>query len=218
MKKHQHVLTTAIILSGLASMAANRAFPDSSQVEYAPITTPAHQPSDRPAPAELNDSAQASSQLLSNTSIGQINASIAAIQCGESDVIVTSSCTSDYCFNQNVTFINRTTRRTRSLNYVHFMQKAAIITISTAACVKAGASNYVLLEQHDGGNCTGCEWFDVFTPDGRYLGTSAGVTSEPGSGVTSDLPVRQRPLRRSLEKAIFAQYQQPTSTVDVMGK
>jgi hypothetical protein len=103
------------------------------------------------------------------------------------------------------------------LNYVHPVQKAAIISISTVACVKAGGSDYVLLEQHDGGNCIGCEWLDAFTPDGRYLGTSPGITSEPGSGVTSDLPVRQRPLRRSLEKAIFAQYQQPTSTVDVMG-
>jgi hypothetical protein len=110
---------------------------------------------------------------------GCFYSNVSSFECGESKVVINSTCVSNdefnsdpYCFTQNVGFVNRPLSQVRS--FIYYYEKDSQKYISAAKCIKAEQGYYVELESTNLGNCKTCEWSDYFEEAGQYIGSENG--------------------------------------------
>ena len=101
------------------------------------------------------------------------------LPCGKTDVVITTSCIyrnngdDVYCFNQNISFLKRNGDILRNANYnAPFLDENQPF-VAGLSCIPAKGKFYLLAESANFGNCDGCEWNDLFTEEGIYLGSNA---------------------------------------------
>jgi hypothetical protein len=114
----------------------------------------------------------------------------AVVKCGRSDILVTTACIPNdetYCFSQDVSFVSRGTNQAMTISYPHPFRKGNPTFVMNALCLKAESEFFVMLESTNFDNCLACAWWDVFTADGIYLGSTAGMAND-GSFVVKKLP------------------------------
>jgi hypothetical protein len=108
----------------------------------------------------------------------------AALRCGKHRISLTTSCheqqedDTPLCPSQEMhvegTGANKVTE------YRHQINGGDQDYVTEAACFEKGEAAYLVLSGTNFGNCAGCEWEDFYTPDGRYLGSTAGIYKDSG--------------------------------------
>ena len=134
----------------------------------------------------------------------------AVIRCGATDILVTTSCVpgvSPYCFSQEISLVNRTTRTAATVSYPHPFRNGKEGFVTNLLCLKAGNDFYVMVESSNFSNCLSCAWWDVFSNQGKYLGSTKGEVND-GAFTAKKLPV---PLTQLLFNAT------KTEVVEVSG-
>lgn len=102
------------------------------------------------------------------------------LACGGRDVAIITSCiekSSDlsYCFSQNVLFIQHEGDIVSNINYNHSFNDGDQQFIAQASCREFNKNYYVILSNTNFSNCKICEWADIFTNNGRYIGSTDGM-------------------------------------------
>jgi len=114
----------------------------------------------------------------------------AIMRCDDTDIIVTTSCIPNaetYCFSQSVSFIKRGTNQAATISYPHPFRQGNPAFVMNALCLKVKSDFFVMLESTNFDNCLACAWWDVFTADGTYLGSTTGMAND-GSFALKKLP------------------------------
>jgi hypothetical protein len=84
---------------------------------------------------------------------------------------------------------------TRTIRYHHHRERFSDQSfVASINCSKVDGKFYVLLESTNFGNCNNCEWYEVFSPDGTYIGSTPGMSE--------DDKITFKPLLRSLEESL----------------
>ncbi|MYN40373.1 hypothetical protein GTP55_13405 [Duganella sp. FT109W] len=78
-----------------------------------------------------------------------------------------------YCHTQSVQFDAHGTKT--AVVYKYQFNRGNQQFITTGECYRKNDTSYVVLSSTNFGNCSVCEWADVFTPQGKYLGSTAGM-------------------------------------------
>jgi hypothetical protein len=81
-----------------------------------------------------------------------------------------------HCFRQALTFgtADGTSHRTMTIHYPKVKRGDEFVI--GAFCVADRSRHYVVLQGSNFGSCSeGCEWYDFFTSDGRYLGSTTHI-------------------------------------------
>ena len=85
---------------------------------------------------------------------------------------------------------------TQTLRYHHHRDRFSDQSfVDSVNCSKVDGKFYVLLESTNFGNCDNCEWDEVFSPDGTYIGSTPGMSE--------DDKITFKPLLKSLEESLF---------------
>ena len=105
-----------------------------------------------------------------------------ALVCGGSEVLIQTACSvsSDgappHC-TQKLTFKKSDVREGPSINYVPESAKNRDEPFVTqVSCNSIGRDFYVIAHSSNFGNCSTCEWMDVYTAHGRLMGSTPSVT------------------------------------------
>jgi hypothetical protein len=115
----------------------------------------------------------------------------AVLRCDVADILVTTSCVpgvSPYCFNQDVSLVNRSTRAAATVSYPHPFRNGKEGFVTNLLCLKAASDFYVMVESSNFENCLSCAWWDVFSNQGKYLGSTKGAIND-GTFTPKKLPV-----------------------------
>ena len=102
------------------------------------------------------------------------------ITCEGTTVSVETTCLEDngdvFCPYQALTFRNGPEGVNRAFRYTYRKVEGWQEFVAGVVCVTdAGGSGYIVLEKTNYGNCNICEWIDVFTKTGKYVGSSTGM-------------------------------------------
>jgi hypothetical protein len=124
----------------------------------------------------------------------------AVLKCDVIDILVMTTCIPNevaYCFRQDVSFVGRGANAATTISYPHPFRKGNEAFVTNALCMAADKGFYVMLESTNFDNCLTCTWWDVFTHQGQYLGSTQGIIQD-GSFAAKKLPAT---LARLLFKA-----------------
>lgn len=122
-----------------------------------------------------------------------------SLACGAAHVSVVTLCYGGgngpvpFCFDQTIDITVPTTHSSHGVHYAHPWRNGEPQAVVDLSCMVDGGFHYVVAESTNFGNCGSCEWRDVYTLKGDYLGSDG----DPGR----DLPVSFR----RLEPKILAQ-------------
>lgn len=122
------------------------------------------------------------------------------LQCDEHKITMTTACMDEQvdglplCPNQTIAVEGAKSRK--SIEYKHVINGADQQFVTEAECFKKDNQVYLVLTATNFGNCAGCEWEDVFSPDGTYLGSTSGIYTNSG--------FRHQPLSQNLRKQLKA--------------
>jgi hypothetical protein len=97
------------------------------------------------------------------------------IACGKVQVTVRTSCQEyepdlPYCPSQIIRFVSPNS--SKSSTYIYTMDNGTQDYIAQVQCFSYQGAHYVVASATNFGNCLGCEWDDVYTSAGEYLGSS----------------------------------------------
>jgi hypothetical protein len=106
------------------------------------------------------------------------------LQCADKKIVITTSCLEreanlSYCFNQNISFIKngKNGELISNSNFNYSFNNGNQEFISGATCVSDDNKFYVVLSNTNFSNCKICEWADIFSSDGNYMGSTKGMYS-----------------------------------------
>jgi hypothetical protein len=114
----------------------------------------------------------------------------AVLKCDVIDILVMTSCIPHevaYCFRQDVSFVGRGANAATTISYPHPFRKGNEAFVTNVLCLAADRNFYVMLESTNFDNCLTCTWWDVFTHQGKYLGSTQGIIQD-GSFASKKLP------------------------------
>ncbi len=99
--------------------------------------------------------------------------------CSAANVEVITSCVEPretaFCSSQKVIFGGAPNAKV--IEYTHHRPRYADQSfIASASCTEIDGKPYIVLGSTNFGNCDDCEWVDVYTIDGRYIGSTKGMT------------------------------------------
>jgi hypothetical protein len=94
----------------------------------------------------------------------------------------------------------------KAIEYKHAINGGDQEFITQAECFKKNDTAYLVLTATNFGNCAGCEWEDVYTPDGTYIGSTSGIYTNAG--------FRHRSLSQKLRNEIRAATAEKYRTAD----
>jgi hypothetical protein len=104
------------------------------------------------------------------------------LNCNKNKIIITSTCinrnkenSAPYCFSQSVAFFNKNKSLSRIQNYKYNQESHSFIY--QASCIRARNKFYIKLINSNLGNCSNCEWYDFFSNNGIYIGSSPWLNS-----------------------------------------
>jgi hypothetical protein len=106
------------------------------------------------------------------------------LQCDGHKITLTTACMDEQvdglplCPNQTIAVEGA--KAPKSVDYKHGINGADQEFITEAECFKKDDQAYLVLSATNFGNCAGCEWEDVFRPDGTYLGSTSGIYTNAG--------------------------------------
>lgn len=128
-----------------------------------------------------------------------------SIKCGGIDVLILTSCVDHenglpFCFNQHIVFFDSNKGATSDVNYNHSFDGGNQQFIASIACNKFGKDNYLVITNTNFGNCAMCEWLDVYLEDGKYIGSTQGMSDSRN--------FTHKPIPKKIENFLF----QPTSS------
>lgn len=114
---------------------------------------------------------------------GEIYSNLDKLICGNSPVLITSTCIANdeensdpYCFSQNVSFVHVKARHAKTFLYKYEEDKQTFIYGAT--CLKDENNFYIELKSSNLGNCKFCEWNDYFDITGTYIGSTNSLSSK----------------------------------------
>jgi len=102
------------------------------------------------------------------------------LKCEAFDVVIETYCEVDVddfpvCGSQRVVFSDGKNKKTSEVIYKYNFDTGIQQLIVEASCNKLANNDlYVVLRSTTFGNCDTCEWIDVFTLKGKYIGSSDG--------------------------------------------
>lgn len=102
------------------------------------------------------------------------------LRCGGKDVLILTSCVDDeesvsFCFNQHINIYDNKTSLSPSINYNYTFNESHEQFINHASCERVNGEVYLILRSATFGNCGRCEWIDVYSVNGKYIGSSEGM-------------------------------------------
>jgi len=128
------------------------------------------------------------------------------ITCDKHKVTLTTSCLEEQvdglpvCPVQKIDVEGPGTHK--SIEYKHTINGGDQEFIAGAECFKKDDQAYLVLTATNFGNCAGCEWEDVFSPNGTYIGSTSGIYTNSGFRHQS----LSQKLRRDLKAVIVEKY------------
>jgi hypothetical protein len=137
---------------------------------------------------------------LANAPANKVWSSQLVLRCDEHKITLTSTCMDEQvdglplCPNQRMVVEGASTRK--HIEYTYTINGADQEFITEAECFKKDDQAFLVLTATNFGNCAGCEWEDVFSPDGTYLGSTSGIYTNSG--------FRHQPLSRHLRQQVKA--------------
>jgi hypothetical protein len=133
---------------------------------------------DRPAPDNSLRDSTAMNLLVEKAFLG----------CSGTEIRMTTLCLSGQgCFSQDISFVNRRSSRATTISYPHSVKGGNQTFITNVICMKTADSLTIMLESTNFDSCETCAWWDVFTSDGDYIGSSPGMLND-GPFVWRKLP------------------------------
>lgn len=136
----------------------------------------------------------------------------AVLQCGSHEIATVTSCVErekdlPYCFNQTIVFIQSNGDVGKSLTFSYSFNDGNQNFIESASCVAISNKNYVAIQSTNFGNCKYCEWADIFSEAGNYVGSS--------DTKNHDKEFSRKKLSPNFEKAVLLELtkKKPNSTV-----
>lgn len=104
----------------------------------------------------------------------------AVLNCGEHRIAITLSCTEPaddepFCPAESFAFINKTTLKARFLNFNFSDMGGAPPVTHHVSCVLKNSMHFMIVKKHNTANCMGCEWSDVYSEVGKYIGSTDNI-------------------------------------------
>jgi len=98
--------------------------------------------------------------------------------CSDQKVLIQTTCQEKepdlpYCPVQSVTFSD--VKQSQAFTFKHAFNSGNQPFIVGAECHVRNGAAFVLLRNTNFGNCQICEWTDIFSANGRYLGSTEGM-------------------------------------------
>jgi hypothetical protein len=121
------------------------------------------------------------------------------LNCGEHRISISISCVDvedvPFCPNESIRFTHKKTYKTRFIDFNFAFMDGNPPYLASATCVSRKARKYLVLQNANSGNCMGCEWADVYSEAGAYLGST--------SGIYKNRFYKYKPLDRSALPIVF---------------
>lgn len=100
------------------------------------------------------------------------------LMCGGQKIIIQTTCVEmepdlPYCPVQNVKFSSP--KHSKIVTFKHEFNDGNQPFIVGAECHVKNSTAFILLRNTNFGNCQVCEWTDVFSAEGKYLGSNEGM-------------------------------------------
>ena len=150
----------------------------------------------------------ASSLAEETTSLSNAN----VLVCGGSEVLVQTACsarsggTPPHC-TQKLTFKKTDTRDGPAINYVPKLEKNSDEPfVNQLSCNSIGRDFYVIAHSTNFGNCSTCEWMDVYTTRGRLIGST--------QSATRSLQLPRKKLSKELERLLNDSQEDKSISID----
>ena len=80
-----------------------------------------------------------------------------------------------FCFSQVVNFVNETNYTAKSELYEHLYRGGEPDFIAKMECISDKSKSLIILRGTNFANCSVCEWIDVFSVEGDYIGSSSKI-------------------------------------------
>lgn len=108
---------------------------------------------------------------------------VSNLTCGEKKIVIQTTCIEKepdlpYCPIQTISFSN--SKNSQAVAFKHQFNGGNQPFIVGAECHVRGSKVFVLLRNTNFGNCQVCEWTDVFSAEGKYLGSNKGMFNGEG--------------------------------------
>lgn len=119
-----------------------------------------------------------------------------SMACGAAHVDIVTLCHGGgdgevpFCFDQTIDIILPATHSSHAVHYSHSWRSGAPHAVVGLSCMVKGSFHFVAAESTNFGNCASCEWRDLYTLKGDYVGSDG----DPGR----DLPVNFHHLEPSI--------------------
>jgi hypothetical protein len=132
--------------------------------------------------------------------------SVHSLECGGKHIVASTHCVSVeegpgvFCYTQDISFIDLSSKSSSTLKYDHPWRDGTQNSISDISCRSARSRKFVLVASTNFGNCRTCEWYDVYTPDGKYVGTNRDAAKDD---LKRDNPSRLSAIEEALDRALF---------------
>jgi hypothetical protein len=134
------------------------------------------------------------------------------LACGEAEIVVQTACSvsSDgappLC-TQKLTFKKSDAREGHAINYAPKPAKNRDEPFVTqVSCHSIGKDFYVIAHSSNFGNCSTCEWMDVYTPHGWLMGSTPSVTRS--------LQLPRKKLSRNLARLLDSSQESKSISID----
>lgn len=138
------------------------------------------------------------------------------ISCG-STITVATTCFEKmealpFCHNQTVVLFNPSNEKSFGLSYNYTFNDGNQEFIANITCYTHNKERFIVITNTNFGNCRTCEWFDFYSSNGNYLGSTDGVHQKK-------LRAESKPLQRNVKSIFFdahpSHQPKPLKSIDI---